>query len=211
MKHFSAEKWSDFVRNQSPPPEREAMQAHLENGCAKCGETVAWLNDVVKQAAFDSSFEVPSESVARARSIFQAPESRDWVDRLQQLVAELVTETHPDWQPAGVRSGAVDCIRMLYRAGDYAVDLNVESLSGNGCDIVGQIANERDAKDDLGGVLVQLVSAGRTVGEAETNQFGEFVLEQPDLSNTVLRIALRNQGKRIELPLQSRQTIVDPS
>jgi len=165
---------------------------------------VAWLNEIVYIAAEEASLaDVPDEVVTRAQGIFCPPERRTWAERLEPLIANLVLEIRPEWQVAGVRSGAVGSGRLLYRAGDYAVDLRLEPLGPEGSDIVGQIESEREPKDNLEGVVVQVVASGRTLGETETNEFGEFMIERPEDGKAVLRIVLSHCGHRIDLPLQN--------
>jgi hypothetical protein len=171
---------------------------------------VAWLQMVAQFASHEASFEPPQEVVVRAQSIFRPPESKDWIERLQNMVAKLVFDSQLNLQPAGVRSVESDIVRLLYRAGDYSIDLKVEPSEGV-CDIVGQIANEQNQSADLSGAVVQIVAAGRTLGETETNQFGEFMIEQPEVRKATLRIALKRDGKRIDLPLQYRKQSADPS
>lgn len=43
MKHYSLEKWADFVRGVIDERERAAMHSHLEEGCTMCQEAlVLW-------------------------------------------------------------------------------------------------------------------------------------------------------------------------
>ena len=203
MRHFSAEKWSDFVRGVTPPRERDGMQAHLDSGCRQCRDEVAWLEQVKEAAALDRTNDPPIELGASAHAIFQAPEPKDWMDQLEQLAAELVFDSRNELQPAGVRSVETARVRLEYRAGAYSVDLQIEPLDAS-LDIVGQIAGVGGRTGDLDGAVVQIVAGGRTLAETLTNQFGEFIIEQPRNRNTVLRIFLKRFAQRIDLPLQNR-------
>ncbi|MBZ5602527.1 MAG: hypothetical protein LAO79_09490 [Acidobacteriia bacterium] len=209
MSHFSAEKWSDYVRGLSPPGERDRMKEHLDSGCTVCREAMSWLSEVARIAAGEAGLEPPPDVVARAHAIFAAPEPRDWIERLEQLAAELVYDSRRDLAPAGVRSVEAAGVRLRYQTGHYSVDLMLEPAEGF-CDIVGQIANESGHDDDLAGAVVQIVAAGKTMGETETNQFGEFMIEQPEARHVILRIALKHYGKRIDLPLQYPNKPADP-
>lgn len=210
MKHFSAEEWSDYVRGLSPPGERTQMQEHLDSGCEPCRATVGWLTEIAILAAQDVAVEPPEQVVMRAHAIFTAPEPRDWIERLEQLAAELVFDSERDLQPAGVRSVESGAVRLLYRAGDYSIELMLEPAEGS-CEIIGQIANETNQSDDLNGAVVQIVSAGQTLGETETNQFGEFMIEQPDSRSAILRVAVKRYGKKIDLPLRYPKRLADRS
>src|SRR5579883_2816314 len=148
MNHFSAEKWSDFVRGLSPPGEEsDRMKEHLD-ACNSCRQTVQWLSEVVRIAAGEQDLEPPPELVVRAHAIFTPPQPRDWIERLQQVAAELVFDSRRDLQPAGIRSEESTGVRLLFRSGQYSVDLMIEP-SEAACDIIGQIADESSSNDDL--------------------------------------------------------------
>jgi hypothetical protein len=210
MNHYTAGQWSDYVRRLGAGTEREQMRSHLESGCPQCRGTVAWLENLVEMAGFEAKFEPPIEEVTQASGIFQPSESEGWKDRLQQIAAKLVLETPHDWQPAGVRSMAAQGVRLLFRAGDYSVDLKIEPSGADGAtEIIGQITNEVDPQEQLGGLAVQIVDRRRAVAETKTNQFGEFVIARPGRRKVILRISLERTAKRIDLLLQNQ--IVDHS
>jgi hypothetical protein len=203
--HFRDELWSDFVRKVVTPADEAAMRAHLDAGCALCARTVEVLGAVARFGAEESSFEVPEDVTARARALFEPRGAgNSWTEKLERKIAELIWVTQPGWQPQGVRSAGESGPRMLYRSGEYSVDLSIETQAGAPGEIVGQIANERDQDEDLGGILVQVVTTGRTLSETATNQFGEFIIEYPAAKHTVLRLALRHRGQRIDVPLHTQ-------
>ena len=179
------------------------MQEHLDSGCLRCRETVAWLTEVVRTADSEKTSDPPPELVKAAHAVFRAPESHDWIEALEKLAAELVFDTRTSLQPAGVRATETDCIRLIYKAGIYSVDLQVEAVQAS-LDIVGQITSEEGEKENLAGAIVQIVSGGQSVAETQTNQFGEFIIEKPPSRNAILRIALKRSAKRIDLPLENK-------
>lgn len=203
--HYTVERWADFVRGIPHQPDRPEMQAHLDSGCAHCTASVAWLSALAHTWAQDTRLVVPAELTARAIEIFQAERpKRDWVLGLRQLVAELVLESRLDQLPLGVRSAGPSGHRLHYRAGDYDVDLNLDpGDQEDPAGIVGQIANRLDQSESLDGSLVQLLAAGRTIGETETNRYGEFVIERPLRRGLVLRIAMARPKFRIDLPIRA--------
>ncbi len=169
---------------------------------------VKGLESLVKVAALDAEVVIPLDVTARARALFQVQKpSRDWLETLRKLAVELVSDNSLELQPAGVRSGTaagIPFVRQLtYRAGEYDVDLRLEPIAAGGSEIVGQIANRRNDGAQLEGSLVQVIAGGKTVGETETNRFGEFVIERPVRPNGTLRIALRQAGFQIDLPLRA--------
>lgn len=92
----------------------------------------------------------------------------------------------------------------MFRAADYAVYLKVEPLlGGDEAEIIGEIANEEGREESMEGIPVQMVSRGRIFSESATNRFGEFLIGSPIRKNVTLRLALRDRGERIDLPLGS--------
>ena len=178
MRHFSAEKWSDFVRNLAPEEQHAQMQQHLDSGCAPCRETVAWLTDVVRTANSDRLNDPPFAVVKGAHAIFRAPEPRDWMETLEEIAAELIFDTRTSIQASGVRAMETDCVRQTYRAGEYSIDMQIEPID-SAFDIVGQITPNAGEAIDLSGAIVQIVAGGQALAETETNQFGEFIIERP--------------------------------
>jgi hypothetical protein len=208
--HFDDQRWVDFVRGIAAEAVQKEMQTHLDSGCPSCRATFSWMGSVATLAAADSAILVPEDVVQKARELFVAsPAPAGWIETLESIAAELISEVRWDWQPTGVRSGGASAEtpvgdRLLFRAGDYAVDLKIEppSVSDAG-EIIGQIANQVDQQENLEGVVVQMVVLGRTLGETATNRFGEFLIEYPTGKKATLRLALKHRGQRIDLPLKA--------
>lgn len=197
--HFNEGLWIDFVRRVTAPADDVAMQAHLASGCPRCRQTMEWLSAVAGVAAADAAQPVPPALVASARALFVPREN--WAEKLERLAASLIWQQQPGLLAQGVRSLAQAGQRVLYRAGDYSVDLNLEGMASEPGEIVGQITNEQDSLEMLDGVVVQVLSGGETLVETATNRFGEFIIEYPAAKKSMLRFALRHRGQRIDLPL----------
>ncbi len=199
--HFSEGLWIDFVRRVTAPADAIAMSAHLASGCPRCCQAVEWLSVVAGVGATGAAQAVPPELVAIARALFVPREN--WAEKLERLAATLIWQQQPGLLAQGVRSLAQAGQRVLYRAGDYSVDLNLEGMAREPGEIVGQITNEQDGLEMLDGVVVQVLSGGETLVETATNRFGEFIIEYPAAKKSMLRFALRHRGQRIDLPLVS--------
>ena len=181
------------------------MRQHLDT-CAACRRTVAAFESAWEVAVADAACAVPPELTARAMAVFEVRQGRDWIAPLRELACKLVFDSNSlDLLPSGVRSvspSAGSEIRQLtYQAGDYEVDLHVEPHGSAAAEIVGQIAHRRPGGAALEGLLVQVLAGGKTVGETETNQFGEFVLARPAKPAVVVRIAIQPESSRIDLPI----------
>mgnify|MGYP001221647323 CR=1 FL=1 len=206
MTHLSVQQLVDYVRQLAPAASQELIREHLRS-CAACRASVEAFEPLVALAASDAQTEVPVEAISRAQAIFEPrPADRSWIEGLQALVAELVFDNGLQLHRVGVRSSAQagsGAIRHLtYRAGEYNVDLQTETTGGGEVEIVGQVAPLQSRGQNLEGALVQVIVGGKTVGETETNRFGEFLLGRPFKLAGTLRIVLRQAGCRIELPLR---------
>jgi len=208
--HFTDGQWADFVRGITEEPAGDLMRRHLASGCPSCSVTVRLLDALAQAGLREGQLQIPEPVIQRAREIFTPPAAAPGLVQTWHTIAgQLIRQASLTWQPDGVRSpadaGASPGERKMFRAGDYIVDLQLEAPSSDkAAEIVGQIANENDAEDSLGGIIVEMVIPGRTLTGTSTNRFGEFVLECPAVENAVLRIALRERRQRIELPLNLR-------
>ncbi len=207
--HFTDERWSDFVRGTVSQDERLTMDAHLQSGCRDCAAAMTTFAAVARLVAEDIAQLIPQSSIERAKAIFEARPSRSWIETCTAIQAELLSAMSSHWQLAGVRSGgseAVDLVgdRMLFRAGDYSVDLKLDApAGGEGGEIIGQISCEPAQLESVNGVLVQMVSGpGRTLGETTTNRYGEFFMDYAGQKNVTLRFAIKQRNQRIDLPLK---------
>jgi hypothetical protein len=203
--HFSDELWVDFVRGLTPDRSRARMQAHLE-GCADCQAVVEQFSGIVRFAAEERSLVVPPDLVLQASDVYQAGDPADLARKLQVMVAELISETKLGLQLAGVRSaaGIFDSggVRLMYRAGDYSINVTIESSSAGGVqEIIGQISNVIEPDEPLEGIAVQITARGRILDETHTTRFGEFLIGYPLRTDSVLQFMLGRRGQRVDLPL----------
>ena len=206
--HFSDELWADFARNVGSEEVRAELQAHLDAGCEGCRMTANRFHAVARMALNERLLAVPPELIERAKKIATTVHSSGWIENLTVILGHL-TDTRPlNWQPAGVRSrtgnAGQEGARLTFRAADYAVYLKVEPLlGGEEAEIIGEIANEGGQEGPMEGIPVQTVARGRVFSESATNRFGEFLIGSPIRKNVTLRLALKDRGQRIDLPLGS--------
>jgi len=205
MKHFNEGLWVDFVRGTASKDVQQEMQTHLNTGCVACQSVVDWMQRVEGVAAADRKQEIPREWIARARAIFRQPGTKNaWIDDLVAIMGELIFATRFEVEGAGIRSfsTAAGGGRMMFRAGDYQIHVNVAGpTAGEPGEIVGQISNDADPPGSQEGMVVQATANGRMLSETTANRFGEFVMEYPFLEQATLRLASRERALLIEVPL----------
>jgi anti-sigma factor RsiW len=212
MKHYSDESWVDYVRGVAAAERREEMSAHLQEGCPNCRSAVKWFEQIQQVAALDRTLSVPMDVVAAASSIFPRSSKNDWIGSLQSITATIVFQSGLGWQAAGVRSTASPCSslagQMVFEAGDYRIHVKIEGpTTSEPGEIVGEIKNSAYPADRLEGVVVQAITSGRASRETTVNQFGEFLVEYPFVEDTVLRLAMKEKGLRIDLKLDPQQCV----
>jgi hypothetical protein len=209
--HFDDARWTDFVRGLAGESVSRAIQAHLDARCESCCAMLSWLEHVQRLGSADARESVPDYLVRSAQEIFTPREkATGWIDKLEAMTGELVSSFGRNWQLAGVRATedvqTAEVDRMLFRAGQYFMDLRLEPPSAlSAGEITGQIYEEGDSGDNLDGIVVQLVVPGRILDETTTNRFGEFLLGYPERPSTTVRFALKHRMQRIDLPLRLKQ------
>jgi hypothetical protein len=199
-KHFASEDWTDFVNGQLPQEKTQAMQRHLDTGCAKCSKSVALWRSVNQAASREAEFEPPASALRHIRNSFvvaSAPKKAKRSFEIPRLVFDSL------WQPAlaGVRSAASTPRQVLYRAGEISIEMRLEpEPSSERVNIAGQVTKSVAHGDGVTGAAVAVFSAKERIAETSTNQFGEFQLSFLPAEGLHISFAVA-AGKDISIPL----------
>ena len=173
MKHVTTEEGIDLANQVLSPSQRLALEGHLECGCERCMKAISRWRRVRRMAAAETSYQPPKEAVRIAKAAFAgSPWARA---RKASGIIEVLFDSF--LQPAleGVRSAGAGTRRMLYRAGPFQVDLQIEAPAGGGSVVVtGQLLDLRDPEIVGSHVPLMLSNLRGRVIRATTNQFGEF-------------------------------------
>jgi hypothetical protein len=174
MKHFSTEEWVDFVNQALTADQTEAMQKHLATGCKHCAETVSVWQKVKKAATTEASYQPAPDALRIAKAAFAA----SGLARKKKEAASLVEVLFDSFlQPAvaGARSVVVGTRQMLYRAGPYQIDIQIEPKPGsNRIVVTGQLLALNHPGTAGSDIQVTLSNNRGHSVLAATNQFGEF-------------------------------------
>lgn len=203
MKHMDITQGTDYVRGLSPPGEREAIEQHLSEGCARCRDLVAMLHRVRQVGAQEPN--VPEHLVESAKAVFppQPPvvPSMDWV-ALPRLAVQLVFSSLNEPAPEGARSSTQSLVQVVYHTGDYAIDLQIEpEADSTAVALVGQVVHRKAPGQPLAGVPVSLMVRNKTIAVAQSNRFGEFCLMSKFQNGLKLCMPIEAVGRRVEIPL----------
>ncbi len=166
--------------------EASRIAAHLDSGCEACLANRDWYENVYALASSDESKEPPPWVLRRALKIFDGPrEQAPFIERLGRAVASLIFDSFAEPQTAGVRSTETANRQLLYRAGDYHIDLQIAPSTGAGVtavDLLGQILREGETRfESVRGLRLELVdrkAGGKSVSHTTTDEMGGFAFSE---------------------------------
>lgn len=192
MKCPTFERIIDYLDNRLPEAEAARVATHLADDCAVCGESRDWYQRVRIAAASDDTVAPPPWVLKRAVKIFEMQRDRPRLaTRLGQAIASLVFDSFAGPALAGVRSTETADRQLLYRAGDYSIDLQIARSEHARADLNGQVLKESDPTfESVSGLKLDIARDARVVLSAVTNEIGEFKISGIELGVYDLRIEL---------------------
>jgi len=200
MGHFTIWDWADFARGVADNRARVAMQSHLASGCGKCDRTVRMFRDVSTVARAESLYEPPEHVMRYAQALYSL--HRPEPTGFKKLIAHLIHDTALVPQPAGLRAQGQTSSHLLYEAGPYYLDIQVEQEPrSERMSLVGQITPREDAAASTANLPVWLLERETLLASTLSNHFGEFQLEFPPTRSLLLRVPLPDADTRIDVSL----------
>jgi hypothetical protein len=199
QKHFVTGEWVDFVRAALSPERAREMQKHLDSGCGRCLKMVELWQHVRETAKRQSEYDVPESVVRHVRNAFAMTQALKSARRFE--IPRLVFDSL--WRPAaaGVRSAASTLRQVMYKAGDVAIEMQLEPvLHTERTNITGQMSNTARQGEGMANVPVAIASPNETIATISTNRFGEFQLGFVPEPNLRLSFGVVN-GKELFIPL----------
>lgn len=165
--HFDDDAWHSFVRGIPPASHEQAMRAHLDLGCAECQRAhETWRRFVeVSDATTDSEDRFAKAVLALRRRIPFRPGLA--------LLAERVFDSFQDPSPVGIRGSASAPRQLVYEAGGYVIDLQLEQRTDGPGALTGQVVHAWSEGAARGAGIV-LVREDSMVGLTVANSIGEF-------------------------------------
>ncbi len=201
-KHFGTEEWADLANGQITGEQELAMRLHLNTGCKECADLFALWRRVGEAAQREAGYEPPDSAVRhvrRAFAILAEPEKGRKTFEIPRLVFDSL------WQPAmaGVRSSASSPRQVLYRAGEFAVEMRIEPEGrSERIYIAGQVSTHAQEQGE-GLASMPVVASGKQgiLAEAMTNGLGEFHLAVESEPGMHLSFTLPG-GRKVWIPLE---------
>ncbi len=201
MKCPTFERLIDFLDGRLETSAAVEVATHLDSGCGSCSSDRDWYQAVKRIAASDESVEPPSWVFKRALRIFEeAGRTRTTrVSRAGRLIAALLFDSASQPAMAEARSSGADARQLLYRAGEYSVDMQVMGVDENRLDVTGQILREGEFLfESVGGLSLHLVDAAGGDHLRVTSDRGEFSINGIEPGTYHLRIDVRGSRVTIE-------------
>ena len=192
MRCPSFEQLIDSFDNVLSEPEATLVAAHLASGCPACTETRGWYQQFRNVTASDDTVAAPAWVFKRAVKIFdRALHRRKPGTTIGDLIASLVFDSFARPALAGVRSTETVNRQLLYRAGDYSIDLQIVRSERARADLMGQVLKERDPDfESVSRLKLNGARAGRLFFSAITDDKGEFRISGIEQGMYDLRIEL---------------------
>src|SRR5260370_32677378 len=130
MKHFTTAEWIDFVNQMTPFKKQEAMREHLESGCKVCEEKFVLWQKVRGTAASEANYQPSADAVRVVKAAYASAKIGTQEEEAKSLV-EVFFDSFFQPAVAGARSLATGTTQMLYRAGSFQIDLQIEPKPGS--------------------------------------------------------------------------------
>ncbi len=190
MKCPGFERLIDYLDGRLTGTEANHLSAHLATDCNACAETHIWYVNLKAVVASDDSCEPPPWVLKRAIRMFETERARPrLVERVGQKIAALLFDSLTRPAVAGVRSTETANRQLLYRAGDYSIDIQVAPSDQSRADLMGQVLKEGEtAFQSVAGLELSLSRKDGTVCSVVTNEMGEFKIKAIQQGNYDLSV-----------------------
>lgn len=192
MKCPSFERIIDYLDNRLPEAEAASVATHLADDCEVCGESRDWYQRVRTVAATDETVAPPPWVLKRAVRIFEMQRDRPGlVERIRHAVASLVFDSFGGAALAGVRSTETANRQLLYRAGEYNIDLQIVPSDYPLAELIGQVLKENEPTfESVAGLKLDITRGDSIVCSAVTGAMGEFKVSGVEQGVYNLRVEL---------------------
>jgi hypothetical protein len=189
----------DYLDGKLTPAQTERVAAHLASDCAACAATRTWYERLRAVTASDDTVAPPAWVAKQAVRIFDTARRPRFVERLGQAIATLVFDSFARPQLAGIRSTETANRQLLYRAGDYSIDLQIAPATDGRGDLIGQVLREGESTfESVGNLRLDIARDNQPLYSTVTDQMGEFKISEIDYGTYDLRIELADG--RITIP-----------
>lgn len=162
-----------------PAQEAEQINHHLRRGCPSCQQQFQLIQKTLSVSENQNLISPPDWLLNQAMSLFRWRPALDKASHREIIPATLLSDSTTNMRLLGFRGAGVAGRHLLYRAGNYDVDLFMEFVEpASAFDIVGQTMPTELELDAVAHGDVELFKASDLALATKTNEFGEFLLER---------------------------------
>lgn len=191
MRCPSLERLVDYLDDRLAEAARAGVANHLATGCTACGETRDWYSSVRLAASTDDSIAPPPWILKRAIRIPDSAQRPRLAERIGQAIASLIFDSFARPALVGVRSSETTNRQLLYRAGDYSIDLQITPSEETRAVLIGQILREGESNfESVAGLKLEILQGKVLVSSAVTDEMGEFKISGVEHGVYDLRVEL---------------------
>ena len=176
MKHFELHEWVDFARQKVKADRKSEMECHL-NFCEDCARSAHFWQQVILTTIREKRHQVPPTVLRSVRGHFALRwPTRSLVFKRTKFVFDSLFNPFP----AGIRSSGASARQLLYRLGNYSIDLRMEVQTDSGrIAVVGQILDDNEKGHHIADLPVSLQCGHHKWAGTKTNHLGEFHFDCP--------------------------------
>ena len=156
-------------------PDAQSVARHMASGCQRCEQDVRWYERVRGIAASDDLEAPPAWVFMRALRLLEKAQTP--TVHFGRLLAALAFDSFERPALSGVRLVETSNRQLLYRAGAYTIDLQLDLSSPQAVNLIGQILRESESRfESVSELLVRITCEGKLVDETVTSASGEFTI-----------------------------------
>ena len=175
--HYSDEFWSDYVRGVLPATESADIKQHLDQGCNLCARSVRLWQMVAEIAGSEARNPIPEDAEKNSLAAFLSWRNLRLIPQRARM-ARLVFDSLFQPLPAGVRGEAQGGRRVLWRSGQWSVNIRFEKgKRRKRCILIGQVLQSGEPRKVPERMPVLLMSTDALLSQTAANSFGEFQFE----------------------------------
>ena len=170
----------DYCQGLLNDEDSRVIAAHLDSGCTECLDTSRWYERVRHIAERDNTMSPPPWVLKRAVSLFHSTRPRlAALEKIDGLIASLIFDSRSRPALDGVRMAEVSDRQLLYRAGDYSIDLQISLPEQSSADLTGQVLRGGEFRfESVGDLALKLTRDGEKISSAVTDNVGKFTINR---------------------------------
>jgi hypothetical protein len=198
MRCPSSEEIFDLFRGKLAEEREQTVRSHIAE-CEGCGATSEWVAKVLAVTADGPLPEPPAAVLERAFEIVPRQPATSRVPRRGWSLSQLVLDSLTQPLPAGVRGAADTGRRLLYRADDADLDLEVRETPGDhpAFRVTGQLLIP--GSPPPADLFVALWSHEAVTAHAAGDELGLFVFPEVPPGTYRLEVWVPGEGRGIRI------------